>query len=226
MNSRNFDYENCDFSQKNMFAKEKGDEFSKEGCGRVGIYKATGVLYSYTLECNYNIGIHGPEVDEIEEKKLQEVWLGNKNDMNLEDSRTLEFIMGNEIKKIDYLEASPYTIEAYEDIGKGICLSLLDLNDLNCEVPKNLRILKMNLAANLLKKAPFRFEPALRKIMRALTNPNEMKKALKEIVGLIEKNRKNSENKQKVEKEKLAIVAKNITNNANGGGLKAAQMKM
>lgn len=61
-----------------MFAKEKGDEFSKEGSGRVGIYKATGILFSYTLECNYNVGLHGKDIEANEEVKSQEVWLNEK----------------------------------------------------------------------------------------------------------------------------------------------------
>ena len=29
---------------------------SREGSGRVAVYKLTGLVYSYTLECNYNTG--------------------------------------------------------------------------------------------------------------------------------------------------------------------------
>lgn len=29
---------------------------SREGSGRVAIHKLTGLIYSYTLECNYNTG--------------------------------------------------------------------------------------------------------------------------------------------------------------------------
>ena len=39
-----------------MYAKDKNDNgITKEGSGRVSIYKATNVILCYTLECNYNM---------------------------------------------------------------------------------------------------------------------------------------------------------------------------
>ncbi|KAK2856486.1 hypothetical protein Q5P01_005221 [Channa striata] len=56
VNSPHFDFQGCNFSEKNMYARDKRDGQSKEGSGRVAIYKAIGLLHSYTLECNYNTG--------------------------------------------------------------------------------------------------------------------------------------------------------------------------
>ncbi|CAJ0945857.1 unnamed protein product [Ranitomeya imitator] len=56
LNSAHFDFMGCNFSEKNMYAKDKRDGQSKEGSGRVSIHKATGIIRSYTLECNYNTG--------------------------------------------------------------------------------------------------------------------------------------------------------------------------
>ncbi|XP_075704297.1 cytosolic carboxypeptidase-like protein 5, partial [Rhinoderma darwinii] len=56
LNSAHFDFMGCTFSEKNMYAKDKRDGQSKEGSGRVAIHKATGIIHSYTLECNYNTG--------------------------------------------------------------------------------------------------------------------------------------------------------------------------
>jgi hypothetical protein len=39
-----------------MHAADKSDGLSKDGAGRVALHKATNLVHSYTLECNYNSG--------------------------------------------------------------------------------------------------------------------------------------------------------------------------
>jgi len=56
MNSLNFDFHECSFSDKMMNVKDKRDGLSREGCGRVSIMKLTGLANCYTLECNYASG--------------------------------------------------------------------------------------------------------------------------------------------------------------------------
>lgn len=56
LNTPHLDFEHCVFSEKNMYASDKRDGLTKEGSGRVALYKATGLVHSYTLECNYNSG--------------------------------------------------------------------------------------------------------------------------------------------------------------------------
>ena len=56
MNSLNFDFLECSFSDKMMKCKDKKDGLSREGCGRVSIGKLTGIPNCYTLECNYASG--------------------------------------------------------------------------------------------------------------------------------------------------------------------------
>lgn len=44
-----------------VICRDRRDGMSKEGSGRVAIMRATGLLRSYTLECNYNTGrTHNP----------------------------------------------------------------------------------------------------------------------------------------------------------------------
>ncbi|KAF2356202.1 Peptidase M14 carboxypeptidase A [Trinorchestia longiramus] len=56
INCGNFDFTACNFTEKNMSVKDRRNGLSKEGSGRVAIMRLTGLLRSYTLECNYNTG--------------------------------------------------------------------------------------------------------------------------------------------------------------------------
>ena len=56
INSANFDFPACNFTARNMYMKDRHTGAGKEGSGRVSIYKATGLTYCYTLECNFNTG--------------------------------------------------------------------------------------------------------------------------------------------------------------------------
>lgn len=56
INFANFDFPACNFSAKNMYMKDRHTGAGKEGSGRVSVFKATGLIYCYTLECNFNTG--------------------------------------------------------------------------------------------------------------------------------------------------------------------------
>ena len=45
VNSAHFDFLGCNFTEKNMYARDKRDGQSKEGSGRVAIHKAIGLLH-------------------------------------------------------------------------------------------------------------------------------------------------------------------------------------
>lgn len=46
----------CRVHSVHDFRRDKRDGMSREGSGRVAVYKMTGLIRSYTLECNYNSG--------------------------------------------------------------------------------------------------------------------------------------------------------------------------
>ncbi|XP_024879068.1 cytosolic carboxypeptidase-like protein 5 [Temnothorax curvispinosus] len=56
INNPNFHFTSCNFAERNMYIIDKRDGMSREGSGRVAVYKMTGLIRSYTLECNYNSG--------------------------------------------------------------------------------------------------------------------------------------------------------------------------
>lgn len=55
LNSQYFDYQDSDFSEKSMKAKDPKDHHSKEGSGRVAFYKSIDLTHSYTIESSYYI---------------------------------------------------------------------------------------------------------------------------------------------------------------------------
>jgi hypothetical protein len=53
INTHYFEFNECDFSERSMSAKDPKDHHSKEGSGRVALFHATGLVHTYTVECSY-----------------------------------------------------------------------------------------------------------------------------------------------------------------------------
>lgn len=87
-----------------LFRRGKRDGLSKEGSGRVAIYKMTGLIKSYTLEGNYNTG----------------------NYVNMLPPRGKE-----PTNKKPMLSVPKYTPLIFEDVGRAIGPSILDLINAN-----------------------------------------------------------------------------------------------
>ena len=118
MNSMHFDETICNFSKKQMRARDKSEKLTKEGCARVFAYKKCNIPHSYTLEMAYH-----------KSTSLNELPFVAKNTQNGEQ---LQEDQVSDISSSIYKNGPPfYNIEIYEDIGKSLLVSILDLFDKN-----------------------------------------------------------------------------------------------
>ncbi|NWZ47305.1 CBPC5 protein, partial [Haliaeetus albicilla] len=107
LNSPHFDFMGCNFSEKNMYAKDKRDGQSKEGSGRVAIYKALGIIHSYTLECNYNTG-----------RSVNSIPVACHDNGRASPPPLPAF-------------PSKYTVELFEQVGRALAVAALDMAECN-----------------------------------------------------------------------------------------------
>ena len=121
INSANFDFPACNFTAKNMYMKDRHTGAGKEGSGRVSIYKATGVTYCYTLECNFNTG-----------RFTNTVPLSSRD-------------CGRASPPPIYDHPPKYCPDIYEQCGRYMAISILDLTESNpwtrlpCSASKTLK---------------------------------------------------------------------------------------
>jgi hypothetical protein len=118
LNSLNFDFQECSFSEKLMTAKDGGSGLSREGSGRVGVYKATGLVNCYTLECHYQTGRRinalTPKWNNATHDVEPERPVTDKNSKFYKDVRT-----------------PSYCIDVFEDVGHAVCMALLEWCETN-----------------------------------------------------------------------------------------------
>ncbi|XP_052749230.1 cytosolic carboxypeptidase-like protein 5 isoform X2 [Galleria mellonella] len=109
LNNLHFHFSSCNFTERNMYLKDRRDGMSREGSGRVAVLKATGLVRSYTLECNYNTG------------RLVNVLPPAVRDMPAPASATASASAA--------ATALPpkYTPHIFEEVGRSLGASILDL---------------------------------------------------------------------------------------------------
>ncbi|GJQ82574.1 hypothetical protein Trydic_g13026 [Trypoxylus dichotomus] len=106
INNHNFHFNACNFTERNMYLKDRRDGMSREGSGRVAVLKMTGLIRSYTLECNYNTGrvvnVLPPTIKEYHNKGVHTLPVPPK-----------------------------YNPHVFEEVGKAMGASILDLTGQN-----------------------------------------------------------------------------------------------
>lgn len=65
LNSEDLVFANCNFSEKSMKSKDKGDKYSKEGTGRVHFNKICEIIHCYTVEASYYKGVQKNKLTDI-----------------------------------------------------------------------------------------------------------------------------------------------------------------
>lgn len=120
MNSLNFDFMECSFSEKMMNCKDKKDGLSREGAGRVGIYKLTDLPNCYTLECNYTTA---KRINQISEKINLKTNLPEAETDPVQDITSKMYQTDNKVPA--------YTPLVFEDIGRAFCVGTLDFVSCN-----------------------------------------------------------------------------------------------
>lgn len=141
INCANFDFPACNFTERNMYLKDRHTGAGREGSGRVSVYKSTGLINSFTLECNFNTGrvVNGIPMASRDAGRATppppphplpqtHPSTGSTPNTTLQD------------------QVPPkYNPEIYEDAGKALATSILDLTESNpwtrltCSACKNLR---------------------------------------------------------------------------------------
>ncbi|CAI2386922.1 unnamed protein product [Moneuplotes crassus] len=117
LNCLNFDMTECNFSDKIMKKLDKKGQ-SREGTGRVAIYKDTGCKHCYTLECNFYTGKRLSIIPPKFNKELAQK--EPESDASNPTSSLYKKCM-----------CPPYGIEILEDVGVAFAMSILDLIDDN-----------------------------------------------------------------------------------------------
>ncbi|XP_047098849.1 cytosolic carboxypeptidase-like protein 5 [Schistocerca piceifrons] len=105
LNNQNFHFTACNFTERNMYLRDRRDGMSREGSGRVAVLKITGLVRSYTLECNYNTG------------RLVNILPSCSRD--------------NTKSPPAHVIPPKYTPHIFEEVGRALGVSILDLSGQN-----------------------------------------------------------------------------------------------
>ena len=115
LNCPHFDLSNCNFTEKNMCSKDK-EGSTKEGSGRVALYKATGLTHIYTVESNYTTSRIRNIVPEAD--------FGREGAGPAAARRP--------VSPMSKARAPvPFDIAAFEGMGRALVVSALDLEGVN-----------------------------------------------------------------------------------------------
>ena len=157
LNSPNFHWKQCSFKDN---TEQTDKPKNRVGTARTFGHLCTGIPRVYTLECNYNSGF-----------KVNETYPSNLEESPYSDHKSYVYSNGPPL----------YDTEIFEETGKSVCVSILDMIDKNPfsrlkNSPfKDLETFKIHVAEQLAGIPPFRYYNTLRHLCKS-------KYSLKEIL--------------------------------------------
>ncbi|KAH8877134.1 Cytosolic carboxypeptidase-like protein 5 [Schistosoma japonicum] len=150
VNSIYFDFDSCNFSIRNMYQRDCKSNSTKEGAGRVALWKHLGLTHCYTVECNYNSGplpsrlsrfissalpndsecftpvgaFYGPHWSDI---------VNTASSHSLNSSINSYTNTGHNAHNGNktLMGVPRYTPAHYEDVGRALMIAILDFNQIN-----------------------------------------------------------------------------------------------
>lgn len=102
-----------------MTLKDRNQDLTKQGCGRVVFQRDMNQIYSYTMECGYTCSNYLNQLSSLNAPHRKIDRLG---------------IIADDIdnvKSVYYAGKTYFTIRSYENLGRCICISILDLFNKN-----------------------------------------------------------------------------------------------
>ncbi|XP_018570868.1 cytosolic carboxypeptidase-like protein 5 isoform X2 [Anoplophora glabripennis] len=164
INNHNFHFNACNFTERNMYLRDKRDGMSRAGSGRVAVLSLTGIIKSYTLECNYNTG----RIVNVLPPTIREP-----------------------SGKVHTLPVPPkYSPQVFEEVGKSLGASILDLTGQNpCSRLPNSEFHSLSGLRDWLRSMSNEFHCHNRPKMRARSNIVGLQSQGKSTRGVVIKNR-------------------------------------
>ena len=128
MNCPYFDFNACNFTEKNMISRDRSTTTTKEGSNRVAIFRETGLTHLYTVEANYNGGRAHHRLCLHESAKP----LGNtKNTAESTHSNPSDSLNTRKMERNISLEYVEFNEEMFGCMGRSLIIGALDLLEIN-----------------------------------------------------------------------------------------------
>ncbi|KRX01295.1 hypothetical protein PPERSA_11742 [Pseudocohnilembus persalinus] len=124
LNCINFEYDDCNFSKKQMTSKDRNEAQTKDGSSRVNLYKIGNLIHSYTLEC----GFHMSNI-------IQELASPSQTNKKFTEKNKQYGFVEDEYENVHgevYRNGAPfYNPQIFQNIGKNILITILDMHQKN-----------------------------------------------------------------------------------------------